>query len=82
MAVRGWTQEIEEPFRTAKPVIIRLPFHKALVFGRWNGQVTEEEALSRAIERRELTNDDFSEEKGWIPAPDQTSEEDSWYTDA
>jgi len=74
--VRGWTQEIEEPFRTAEPVIFRLPFYRALVLGKWNGQLTEEAALNRAIERRDLTDDDFSEENGWIPAPDQDPEED------
>jgi hypothetical protein len=76
LLVRGWTQEIEEPFRTANPVIFRLPFYRALVLGKWNGQLTEEEALSRAIERRDLTDDDFSEENGWVPAPDQDPEED------
>jgi hypothetical protein len=70
LAVRGWTQEIEEPFRTAEPVIFRLPFHKALAFGRWTGQAEDEEAaLTRAIERRDVTYDDFVEEKGWTPAP-------------
>jgi hypothetical protein len=72
----GWTQEIEEPFRTAKPLIIRLPFHKALAFGRWTGQAENEEAaLNRALERRDVTYDDFVEEKGWTPAPDVNTDE-------
>ena len=77
--VRGWTQEIEAPFRTSEPFIVRLPFHNALVLGRWTGsQDTEEAALENAIQGRVLTDDDFSEEKGWVPAPDQAPEE-SWY---
>lgn len=76
--VKGWTQEIEEPFRTAEPIIFRLPFHKAVAFGKWTGQAENEEAaLNRAIERRDVTYDDFVEERGWTPAPesDKTGEE-------
>ena len=73
--VRGWTQEIEEPFRTSKPFILRLPKFKALVCGRWTGTKNEEEALSVALETREVTYDDFTEEAGWTPAPDTNSEE-------
>lgn len=73
--VRGWTQEIEEPFRTATPLIVRLPKYKALVLGRWSGTKTEEEALSMALETREVTEDDFTEEAGWTPAPDSDREE-------
>jgi hypothetical protein len=72
--VRGWTQEIEEPFRTSEPLIFRLPRHRAIAFGRWTGQLTEEEALNRAVQRRDLTDDDFQEDKGWTPAPEQTGE--------
>ena len=75
LAVRGWTQEIEEPFRTSKPLILRLPNYKALVCGRWTGTKTEEEALSGALETREVTYDDFTEEAGWTPAPDSDREE-------
>ena len=75
VAVRGWTQEIEEPFRTSKPLILRLPKFKALVFGHWTGIKNEEEALSVALETREVTYDDFTEEAGWTPAPDTNSEE-------
>lgn len=73
--VRGWTQEIDEPFRTAKPLIMRLPKYKALVCGYWNGTKTEEEALLGALETREVTYDDFTEEAGWTPAPDSDREE-------
>jgi hypothetical protein len=72
--VRGWTQEIEEPFRTSKPFIVRLPKYKALVFGIWNGFKTEEEALNGALGRRDVTYDDFTEEAGWTPAPDKDRE--------
>ena len=82
--VRGWTQEIEEPFRTAEPVLIRLPFYRAIAFGRWTGYAKDEyDALSRAIERREVTDADFVEEKGWTPAPkpEQTGEEGGFVAD-
>jgi len=74
VVVRGWTQEIEEPFRTAAPFIVRLPGYKALVLGKWTGVKTEEEALSGALERREVSYDDFTEEAGWTPAPDTDRE--------
>lgn len=73
--VRGWTQEIDEPFRTSQPFLVRLPKYKALAFGKWSGTKTEEEALSSALETREVTYDDFTEEAGWTPAPDQDREE-------
>lgn len=74
--VRGWTQEISAPFRTSEPIIIRLPFHKALVIGKWTGQIdSEEEALNRAIQRRDVTYDDFTEEAGWTPAAVKIAEE-------
>ena len=71
--VRGWTQEIEEPYRTSKPLIVRLPGYKALVLGRWSGMKNEEEALNGALERRDVTYDDFTEEAGWT-APEQGGE--------
>ena len=72
--VRGWTQEIEPPYRTSTPFIVRLPRYKALVFGAWSGMKNEEEALSTALGRREVTYDDFTEEAGWTPAPDSNRE--------
>lgn len=75
--VKGWTQEIEEPFRTSKPYILRLPKYHALVIGEWSGQKEEEEALNEALQRRDLTYEDFQEEKGWVPAPDEGGEESS-----
>jgi hypothetical protein len=74
IAVRGWTQEIEEPFRTSTPLIVRLPNYRALVLGKWSGSKTEEEALNAALQRRDVTYDDFTEEAGWTPAPDQDRE--------
>ena len=70
VVTRGWTQEIQEPYRVATPVIVRLPKYKALVFGRWNGMKNEEEALNGALHTRDVTYDDFTEEAGWTPAPD------------
>jgi hypothetical protein len=76
IAVRGWTQEIAFPFRTATPLIVRLPFHKALVLGKWTGQQPDEEtALNNAMQGRVLTDEDFEEEKGWTPASYKTGEE-------
>ena len=72
--VKGWTQEIEPPFRTATPYLVRLPMYKALAFGKWTGTKTEEEALKSALETREVTYDDFTEEAGWTPAPDSDRE--------
>ena len=75
--MRGWTQEIEEPFRTAEPLIVRLPFHKALVFGKWTGaQSDEETALNNAMQGRVLADEDFQE--GWTPPAIQAGEEDFW----
>lgn len=75
--VRGWTQEIEEPYRTATPVIVRLPNYRALVLGRWTGAKEEEDALNSALERRDVTYEDFTEEAGWVAPPDQAGEESS-----
>lgn len=77
LVVKGWTQEIEEPFRTSEPLIFRLPNYKALVVGRWTGAKDEEEALNSALERRDVTYDDFTEEAGWTPAPESDREESS-----
>ena len=74
VVVRGWTQEIEEPYRTANPFIFRLPNYKAIVFGLWTGAKDEEDALNSALERRDVTYDDFTEEAGWTPAPDSDRE--------
>jgi hypothetical protein len=75
IAVRGWTQEIEPPYRTSKPLIVRLPAYKALVLGRWTGAKSEEEALNDVLQRRDVTYDDFTEEAGWTPAPESDGEE-------
>jgi hypothetical protein len=63
--VRGETQEISEPFRTSRPFMIRLPFYRTLVVGKWSGQLDEEQALRKAIQERVLTDEDF--EEGWEP---------------
>ncbi len=74
LVVRGWTQEIEEPFRTSAPFIVRLPGYRALVLGKWTGMQSEEEALNTALNRRDVTEDDFTEEAGWTPAADANRE--------
>lgn len=79
--VRGWTQEIDEPFRTSSPFIFRMPNYKALVVGKWAGtQLDEETALNNAMQGRVLKDEDF--EEGWTPAAYQDSEEGSEYLDA
>lgn len=76
LVVRGWTQEIDYPFRTSEPFIFRMPFHKALVIGKWTGKVEDEdEALMRATGWRIATDDDFREEDGWTPAAWEADEE-------
>jgi hypothetical protein len=74
MLAKGWTQEIDPPYRFAEPFMIRLPFDRVLVIGKWVGVKDEEEALNSALNRRDLTYDDFTEEAGWTPPPDQDSE--------
>ena len=81
LVVRGWTHEIKDPFRTATPLIFRLPFHKAVVFGKWTGQQTDEEsALNNAIQGRILKDEDF--EEGWTPPANKAGKEDIWDWDA
>jgi hypothetical protein len=78
--VVGNTQEIEPPYRTSKPVMIRLPFYRVLVIGKWNGELEEETALTKALEMRVLTDEDFQE--GWTPAAYEVGEEGSLYIDS
>ena len=61
---RGWTQETDEPYRTANPLILRLPRYRALVLGKWNGQTTVSE-VDKLIGLRIVTEDEFTEEAGW-----------------
>jgi hypothetical protein len=74
--VRGETQEIVHPFRLSKPFMIRLPFYRVLVIGKWAGQQPDEEtALHKAMQGRVLKDEDF--EEGWTPAAYKNSEEGS-----
>ena len=80
IAVRGWTQEIEAPFRTCAPLILRLPKHKALVFGKWTGTAQDEEsALNNALQGRVLKDEDFQE--GWTPPAVKAGEASGEYWD-
>jgi hypothetical protein len=75
--VRGETQEIEEPFRTSRPFMLRLPFYRVLVLGKWTGsQPDEETALNNAMQGRVLKDEDF--EEGWTAPAYQTPEADIW----
>jgi hypothetical protein len=75
LIVIGHTQEIEPPYRTSKPVMIRLPFYRVLVIGKWQGELEEETALTTALEMRVLTDEDF--QKGWTPPAYEATEEGS-----
>jgi len=46
----------------------------ALVFGKWTG-VKEQQEVEELLGIREVTYDDFKEEAGWVPAPDESGEE-------
>lgn len=76
LIVKGYTQEIEEPFRESKPTIVRLPFYRVLVIGKWTGQLNEEEALEKAIQGRVLKDEDFK--KGWTAPAYKAGEADIW----
>jgi len=65
VVVSGWTQEIADPYRTGKTLIVRLPFKRAVALGKWTGLKDEEEALNLAVQGRVLTDADFQE--GWQP---------------
>jgi hypothetical protein len=69
-SVKGWTQEIEAPYRYGSPTLVKLFKTYILVVGKWEGAKDEMDALNSALERRDITYDDFTEEAGWIPAPD------------
>jgi hypothetical protein len=79
VVVRGSTQEIEFPYRVAKPLMIRLPFYRVLVIGKWVGKLDEETALNNAMQGRVLKDEDF--EEGWTAPAYQATEEDSWLID-
>lgn len=52
---RGETQEIEQPYRNGTAVVFRVPLSRtAVVFGRWQTRFSEETALRRAIQARDL----------------------------
>lgn len=48
---RARTQETEEPYRYSLSHVLRLPFGRALVLGRWKNdeRIDEVEALRRAV---------------------------------
>jgi hypothetical protein len=52
---KGWTHEIEEPYRRGSCLVFRVPFTKpGFVIGKWAESQTEDEALTAAIWGREL----------------------------
>jgi hypothetical protein len=64
---KGWTNEIEEPYRRGSCLVFRFPFTKpGLVIGRWKYTQDETEALINAIIGRpieDVTLDDMWEWK-------------------
>lgn len=51
----GNTQEIEDPYRFGRSVVVRLPLsRRAFVLGKWSGTRNERSALSGAIGMREI----------------------------
>lgn len=57
--------------------MIRLPFYRTLVIGKWVGQLNEEEALEKAIQGRVLKDEDFQE--GWTAPAYKSAEEGDEY---
>lgn len=56
---RAETQEIEEPYRFGKGWCFRLPFtRQSLVIGRWVRQYTESQALTIAVNGREMKQEE------------------------
>lgn len=54
---KGWTDEIEPPFRRGKCLVFRLPFFtKGLIVGLWGAPTgrTETQALSEALGARQV----------------------------
>jgi hypothetical protein len=52
---RGQTQEIEDPYRRGDSVVVRVPLSRsAIVFGRWDVEIDEDDALRYAIKARDL----------------------------
>ena len=52
---KGWTHEIDEPFRRGSCLVFRLPFTKpGLVVGIFGAPQDEDEALTAALWGREL----------------------------
>ena len=56
----GWTQEIEEPFRYGRCLVLRAPYGKlGIGFGIWFKRKEEDEALFGAIQAREVDLDEL-----------------------
>jgi len=52
---KGETQEIEDPYRNGRSLVFRIPLSTtALVVGRWQTRFSEDMALRRAIQARDL----------------------------
>lgn len=52
---RGWTHEIEEPYRRGSCLVFRFPFAKhAIALGVWREKQEEEQALTAALWGRHL----------------------------
>jgi hypothetical protein len=55
IAEKGWSHEIDEPFRRGSCLVIRLPFtHPGIGIGIWGKPQDETDALTAAIWGRQL----------------------------
>jgi hypothetical protein len=63
---KGWTNEIEEPYRRGSCLVFRFPFTKpGLVIGRWKYNQDETEALINAIIGRPIEDVTLDEMWEW-----------------
>lgn len=52
---KGETQEIEQPYRNGRSLVLRIPLSRiAVVVGRWQTRLSEDTALRRAIQARDI----------------------------
>lgn len=52
---KGWTDELEHPFRRGTCIVVRVPCTRVgLVFGHWGPPGNEEDRLNSAVGLREI----------------------------
>jgi hypothetical protein len=59
LSERGFTQEIDFPYRDGKCLVVRIPLtRQAVCVGVWGDDRDEEEALTDALRARTLTDEE------------------------